>query len=619
MPASVSPTAGQFAGGSELPYDPDNPALFLDFYTGFYLRFLTGSLSLDNEIQEVATYDSATRTFTFATPFSGAPAAGDLFELVRISTDPVTLGMDFIEFDNHLDPGNIMTVSPNPVSEEVRLAQSVASGQVVSAGARSIGRRQLRLLSGVDGAYNGLTLVLTSGPLVGERVVIADYAGATHTFQLQTPLSGTPAPGTTFDVFDESAALDHQVFLFDTGAQLSVISTAEAAALGLLSQPPEFTASVQGAGGVVADLPGYTLDELSIPTLEGGRLVLRNAPVFVLDVAPMLDGILGMNLFNNAAEFLYDPFDPVHGHPTLQVTFFEERAEVVTEIDVGDVDAATLQAVADLMPLAFGQAVGLREIGMPSFGVGVDLDLTPQDGVVWEENGVTVVTVTPGAAIRFTAEVPYTAEPYDAFQLDFAASDPALQPARLGHRSGLDHDDGRNARLSRRFRRSASRRRPVDHRPWARLSSTAPDAPGDYVLTANDALDCTAFLLTGMADPLLIRDFGQIIIRVQETPKLAISDAALVEGADGTVTDLEFTVTLTGNPSGTVSVDYAAADGSASAAGGDYTATAGTLSFAVGETQKTITVPVLGDADPEDTRTSSSTSVMPGSTLPRWN
>ena len=46
-------------------------------------------------------------------------------------------------------------------------------------------------------------------------------------------------------------------------------------------------------------------------------------------------------------------------------------------------------------------------------------------------------------------------------------------------------------------------------------------------------------------------------------------------------------------------MDYATADGSASIADGDYAATAGTLSFAVGETQKTITVPVMGDAGPE--------------------
>jgi hypothetical protein len=121
--------------------------------------------------------------------------------------------MEFIEFDNHLDPGDIMTVSYNPVSEEVRIGQTQASGQIVSAASVSqlVGDSSL---SDVDDAYNGLTLVVTSGPLAGERAVIADYTGATRTFLLQTPLSGTPDPATTFDVM---ASLDQQIFLFDTG------------------------------------------------------------------------------------------------------------------------------------------------------------------------------------------------------------------------------------------------------------------------------------------------------------------------------------------------------------------------------------------------------------------
>ena len=44
-----------------------------------------------------------------------------------------------------------------------------------------------------------------------------------------------------------------------------------------------------------------------------------------------------------------------------------------------------------------------------------------------------------------------------------------------------------------------------------------------------------------------------------------------------------------------VSVDYATEDGTA-AAGADYTATSGTLTFAAGETAKTVSVPLLDDA-----------------------
>ena len=71
------------------------------------------------------------------------------------------------------------------------------------------------------------------------------------------------------------------------------------------------------------------------------------------------------------------------------------------------------------------------------------------------------------------------------------------------------------------------------------------------------------------------------------------------EGPNAT---LAFAVTLSRAPSGTVTVDYATADGTATA-GSDYTATSGTLSFAAGETEKTVSVPVLDDGHDEGSET----------------
>lgn len=59
-----------------------------------------------------------------------------------------------------------------------------------------------------------------------------------------------------------------------------------------------------------------------------------------------------------------------------------------------------------------------------------------------------------------------------------------------------------------------------------------------------------------------------------------------------------FTVTLSQASTQTVSVQYATADGTAQA-GTDYVAASGTLTFAPGETQKTIAVTVLGDTNVE--------------------
>src|SRR5262249_54686540 len=72
-------------------------------------------------------------------------------------------------------------------------------------------------------------------------------------------------------------------------------------------------------------------------------------------------------------------------------------------------------------------------------------------------------------------------------------------------------------------------------------------------------------------------------------PGIALSDAAAVEGNTGTVSAV-FTLRLSAPSTQTVSVRYATADGTA-IAGSDYTATAWTVTFAPGETSKTISIP----------------------------
>jgi hypothetical protein len=76
-------------------------------------------------------------------------------------------------------------------------------------------------------------------------------------------------------------------------------------------------------------------------------------------------------------------------------------------------------------------------------------------------------------------------------------------------------------------------------------------------------------------------------------PAITIGDRTIVEGNDGTLS-MVFTVTLDAPSELPVSVNYSTADGTAKA-GNDYLATAGTVTFAAGETTKTITVQVKGD------------------------
>jgi hypothetical protein len=75
---------------------------------------------------------------------------------------------------------------------------------------------------------------------------------------------------------------------------------------------------------------------------------------------------------------------------------------------------------------------------------------------------------------------------------------------------------------------------------------------------------------------------------------ITVNDVSVTEGNTGTVT-ATFAVKLSAAYGKAVSVHYATADGSATAAGGDYQAASGTLTFAPGETTKNVPVFVNGD------------------------
>lgn len=90
---------------------------------------------------------------------------------------------------------------------------------------------------------------------------------------------------------------------------------------------------------------------------------------------------------------------------------------------------------------------------------------------------------------------------------------------------------------------------------------------------------------------------GVVTIRDDE-PRIGVGDAVATEGNAGT-TLLTFTVSLSRPYDEAVTVAYSTADGTATAADGDYAAASGLLTFAPGETTITVTVEVGGDTAPE--------------------
>ncbi|HEX8844674.1 MAG TPA: S8 family serine peptidase [Pyrinomonadaceae bacterium] len=85
------------------------------------------------------------------------------------------------------------------------------------------------------------------------------------------------------------------------------------------------------------------------------------------------------------------------------------------------------------------------------------------------------------------------------------------------------------------------------------------------------------------------------------TPTLSINDVAVTEGNSGT-SNATFTVSLSAASASQVTVAYTSADGTATS-GSDYQSVTGTLTFAPGDTTKTINVPIFGDTTVEANET----------------
>jgi large repetitive protein len=90
-------------------------------------------------------------------------------------------------------------------------------------------------------------------------------------------------------------------------------------------------------------------------------------------------------------------------------------------------------------------------------------------------------------------------------------------------------------------------------------------------------------------------------ITVAALPTITINDSTITEGNSGT-TNITFTITLSQASTQAVSVNYNTSNITA-LSGSDYTATSGAITFAAGETTKTITIAILGDTIAESTET----------------
>jgi hypothetical protein len=131
------------------------------------------------------------------------------------------------------------------------------------------------------------------------------------------------------------------------------------------------------------------------------------------------------------------------------------------------------------------------------------------------------------------------------------------------------------------------------------------DPPPDQTASVT-ALIGADFDVNGARDVAVVDSFGAVSALINDTPpstppSVTINNVSVTEGNSG-MTGAVFTVSLSAASTSPVTGHYATSDGTATA-GSDYQAASGTLTFAPGETSKTISVPVIGDrlAEPNET------------------
>ncbi len=178
-----------------------------------------------------------------------------------------------------------------------------------------------------------------------------------------------------------NVAYDKDRFLFDTGAQVTVIGSRIAARLALDPSNPEFEVEIQGVTGGSIMVPGFYIDSLQIPAL-GQWLRFTNIPVILLDISSAeggsVDGIIGMNLFVDYNFVLHGGGLFLQDDPVLEL-------EPISYDIIADIEPQGGDGVVNIDDLIVCINAWLATANPPSGNWNPQCDIAPQptpDGII---------------------------------------------------------------------------------------------------------------------------------------------------------------------------------------------------------------------------------------------
>ncbi|MFC7527428.1 Calx-beta domain-containing protein, partial [Actinoplanes sp. GCM10030250] len=223
-------------------------------------------------------------------------------------------------------------------------------------------------------------------------------------------------------------------------------------------------------------------------------------------------------------------------------------------------------------------------------------EVSPEDFTVGTTGSLT--NVTAGSPVTTTVNITDNDSPPQVYleePADVAEGDPIIFPVKL------DAASNRDVTVNATFSGGSGAAPDDDYTVTSPQTVTIPAGQtttnvtvptvGDAVVESGESVDLT---ISAPANATLGGGVATTSVGIIDTAVTVASDAAIVEGAGGT-TNQTFTVTLNKARQTSTVVDYTVTGDSATAGTDFDTVAPGTLTFAPGETTKTITVVTHGD------------------------
>ncbi|WP_186756552.1 MBG domain-containing protein [Echinicola salinicaeni] len=540
----------------------------------------------------------------------------------------------------NVNPVPTVTLSLTPTSKneaittttEIKATLSNIFGAPVTV---NLGFSGTAIGSGLDYSVSGTSITINPGNTTGvinltnlpdavyegNETIIIDINSVTNGVengvqqQTFTIIDDDTAPTVSLEVVDYWNPITDESggYAFVRGKIDAVVGTSITIPLSFSGTAVEGT-DYETTGATITLSPGQTMDSIRVKSLLDG--IEEGDETIIIDMGAPTNGIKGSPdqvTLTIKDEDLAAPKDytveinqdPITPSTSSNVSFSFTNAEIGTTYNYQFVSSAGGSSVSGSGTIiSANQTISNIDLsGMNDGTITLSVDLTD----IYNNTGATVEVT----ASKLASDPPFmTGLPTDIAVVEGVASNIDLSGTTFGDPDAAVDDIldisylalGGTLSFNPGVGITVNQTVPGSWKTSGTISdlNTYLSDPASIKFTSNPGVigdNAGSIDLTG-SDGLVGGALGTINIDVEPQISISVDDVSVAEGDAGT-TNLQFTVSLNAPaPAGGATIDYATSNGSA-IAGSDYTDVSGTLNFAIGETSKTIDVPVSGDAEVE--------------------